>query len=352
MSLLDPETKVYQYNQEFRLESGGSLPELSITYTTCGELSKGKDNVVWVFHALTANSDPVEWWPGLIGDGCQIDPSEYFIVCANIIGSCYGTTGPRSINPLTGYPYGFEFPLFTIKDLVNAHKIIQSELGIEHIKLGLGGSMGGQQLLEWAINDPELFENIMPIATNARHSPWGIAFNESQRLALEADSTFSHNTEDAGQKGMKAARAVAMLSYRNPLTYESTQLDTNGKIDNYKASTYQAYQGEKLVKRFNAHSYYYLSKAMDTHNVGRGWDSIEKALSQITARTAVIGIESDLLFTSREQTFLAKNVQNSELFMIDSLYGHDGFLIETNQISEILKNFLFEKNYSYQKRIA
>lgn len=350
--MLESTTRIYNHNQEFRLESGASLPELAVTYTTTGELSPKKDNVVWIFHALTANANPLQWWPGLIGSGYQIDPSKYFIVCANIIGSCYGTTGPRSINIESGDPYGLEFPLFTIKDIIKAHQLVQKELGIERIKLGLGGSMGGQQLLEWAINDPLLFENIALIATNARHSPWGIAFNESQRLALEADPTFSNNIDDAGQKGMKAARAVAMLSYRNQLTYESTQLDSNGKIDNYKASTYQAYQGEKLVKRFNAHSYYYLAKAMDTHNVGRGWTSAEEALSQIKARTTVIGVSTDLLFTPSEQSYLAKNIQNSELQMIDSLYGHDGFLIETKQISEILKNFLYENTYKYQKRIA
>ena len=331
------------------MESGASLPELSITYTTSGKLSTEKDNVIWVFHALTANSDPQEWWPGLVGPGHILAPDKYFIVCANILGSCYGTTGPRSVDPKTGVTYGLDFPLFTIRDIVNVHKLVQKKLGITTIHLGIGGSMGGQQLLEWAIMDPGLFRNICLIATNARHSPWGIAFNESQRLALLADPTFEENVEDAGQKGMKAARAVAMLSYRNQLTYETTQLDSNGKIDDYKASTYQAYQGEKLVRRFNAHSYYYLAKSMDTHNVGRGWVSIEEALSHITARAVVVGIQSDLLFTPKEQSYLADNIQGSELVMIDSLYGHDGFLVETERLSEVLEEFLSEKNYELKK---
>lgn len=346
MSLHNSETNIYHHNQEFGLENGSSLPGLVINYTTSGELSPKKDNVVWIFHALTANADPIQWWPGLVGEGHRIDPSKYFIVCANILGSCYGSTGPRSINPKSGKPYGLDFPVITVKDMVNAHKILQKELNIDQIYLGIGGSMGGQQLLEWSIANPDLFKNISLVATNARHSPWGIAFNESQRLALKADSTFFNNEDDAGQKGMKAARAVAMLSYRNQLTYEMAQLDSNGIIDNYKASSYQEYQGEKLVKRFNAHSYYYLSKAMDSHNAGRGWDSIEIALKQIKARTSVIGIKTDLLFTPREQTFLAENIPQSKLFMIDSTYGHDGFLVETKKLSDILDIFLGDKPIS------
>ncbi|MEM6361715.1 MAG: homoserine O-acetyltransferase [Bacteroidota bacterium] len=332
--LLKPKLEIFGYDQKFSLEGGDSLPELEIAYTTHGTLSPEGDNVVWVFHALTANADPFEWWPGLIGENDFINPTDHFIVCANMLGSCYGTTGPDHINPETGQKYGLSFPMITVRDMVNAHKLLQERLGIEKIHLGIGGSMGGQQLLEWAVQDQRLFKNITLIATNARHSAWGIAFNESQRLALEADPTFQYTYDGAGEKGLKAARAVAMLSYRNQATYEKAQTDFEDKLDNFKASSYQAYQGEKLVKRFSPHAYWYLSKAMDSHNVGRERGPLEEVLGTIKANTLVIGIETDILFEPGEQEFLTKHIINATFQVVPSLYGHDGFLIETETIGK------------------
>lgn len=335
--------QVYQHNQSFSLECGETLPAIEIAYTTYGTLSENKDNVVWVFHALTANADPVEWWPGLVGDGYIINPEEHFIVCANMLGSCYGSTGPESIDIETGQSYGMNFPNVTVKDMVKAHQVLQEELGIQKILLGIGGSMGGQQLLEWAVTDPNLFENICVIATNARHSAWGIAFNEAQRMALVTDASLYDHSENAGSKGLEAARAIAMLSYRNQKTYKKAQTDAEDKIDDYKASSYQRYQGEKLRKRFSAHSYWRLSKAMDSHNVGRGRKSISKALKSITANTLSLGIKSDLLFPLSEQKYIAKKVNTAVFGAIKSLYGHDGFLIESKAISPYI-NELLNKN--------
>lgn len=332
-----------QLNQEFELECGDILPELEISYTTYGTLSPDGDNVVWVFHALTANADPVEWWPGLVGKGFLINPEKYFIVCANMLGSCYGTTGPDSIDPRTGEKYGVNFPVVTVKDMVNAHKLLQSHLGINKILLGIGGSMGGQQLLEWSSTDVDLFENICVIATNARHSAWGIAWNTAQRMAIEADPTFRYNYDGAGEKGLQAARAIAMLSYRNQNTYRKTQTDFEDKVDDFKASSYQYYQGQKLSNRFTVLSYYYLSKAMDSHNIGRGKKSVRHALKSIKAKTLVVGIKTDILFPYAEQKFIAKNIKGSELVLIDSLYGHDGFLIETNAIAKHIQTLITRK---------
>lgn len=330
----------FNYDQTFGLESGSSLPELKIAYTTHGKLNDAKDNVVWIFHALTANADPIEWWPEIVGKDKVINTDEYFIICANMLGSCYGTTGPESIEPVSGEKFGLDFPLITIKDMVRVHELLRKHLGINKIKLGLGGSMGGQQLLEWSIDSPTLFENIYLIATNAHHSAWGIAFNSAQRLALEADPTLQYKYEGAGEKGLKAARAIGMLSYRNQNTYRKTQSDFEDKIDGFKADSYQSYQGEKLVKRFSAHSYWTLSKAMDSHNVGRGRKSTRQALTQVQSKTIVAGIKSDILFPYAEQRFIAKNIKNAQFELIDSIYGHDGFLIESEKIKSHLSKLI------------
>ena len=206
--------------------------------------------------------------------------------------------------------------------------------------------------MEWAIEELELFEFIFPLATNACHSAWGIAFNESQRLRIECDATWKEKNENAGIEGMKVARSIALISYRNYITYNASQAeDINEKIDNFKTSSYQRYQGEKLAKRFNAFSYYFLSKGMDSHNLGRGRESIEKALQQIKAKTFVIGITTDILFPGAEQKFIADNIPGAECKIIHSNYGHDGFLLEFEQIENIINDFLTKKkvvNYKFQ----
>ncbi len=330
----------FNYNQKFSLECGNTLPKLEIAYTTSGSLSQKKDNVVWVFHALTGNANPQEWWSGLIGEGCLINPDQHFIVCANILGSCYGTTGPESIDPLSGKKYGMDFPLITIRDMVNAHELLRNELCVENIYLGIGGSMGGQQLLEWNVLKPLLFKNSCFVATNMRHSAWGIAFNSAQRIAMEADHTLNKKYKDAGRKGLKAARAIAMLSYRNSSIYRKKQTDKEDKIDEFKADSYQNYQGEKLCNRFTPHSYWCLTKAMDSHNIGRNRKAIRKELKQVKTKALVIGIKSDLLFSYIEQKIIAKNFENGKFELIESLYGHDGFLIETDKIAKHVKFFL------------
>lgn len=327
--------------QAFLLESGESLPELEIAYHTYGRMNERADNVIWVCHALTANSDAEDWWPGLVGAGRFFDPERYFIVCANILGSCYGSSGPASIDPRTGEVYGVDFPLITIRDMVQAHQRLAAHLGIKEVALLIGGSMGGQQVLEWAVSEPDFPKKICVLATNARHSAWGIAFNESQRMAIEADPTWQERRPGAGKAGLEAARAIAMLSYRNYETYEISQTEKLNEVTNhFRASSYQRYQGLKLFRRFDVISYWYLSKAMDTHNVGRHRGSVREALASIRARAMVIGIHSDLLFPIREQATIAKEIPGALFKVIDSIFGHDGFLIESETISELLADFL------------
>lgn len=338
----------YHHASPFPLEAGAQLPELNIAYSTYGSLNEKQDNVIWICHALTANAEAADWWNGLVGEGKLFDPAKNFIVCANILGSCYGTTGPMSINPVTGKRYGADFPLITIRDMVSAHQLLRAHLGINHIHLAIGGSMGGQQVLEWAYAEPYLFDKLVLLATNARHSPWGIAFNEAQRMAIEADPTIYHEGPEAGKKGLSAARAVAMLSYRHYQTYGATQLEEDeAKLDQFKASSYQQYQGLKLFNRFNVLSYLSLSRSMDSHHLGRGRGSIEEALSQIKTETLVIGIKSDILFPTEEQSFIATHIPRAKFVTIDSLYGHDGFLIENESITSHVQPFL--ENMTFYK---
>ena len=331
----------FDYKYSFPLESGASLPGFRLAYTTRGTLNADRSNVVWVCHALTGNANVSDWWGGMVGPGKFFDPATDFIICANVLGSCYGSTGPLSINPATAKPYHHAFPAVTVRDIVNAFDLLRQELGIEKIRTCIGGSLGGEQAVEWAIMHPGLIDNLILIASSAMASPWCIAFNESQRMAIEADPTWAENRTDAGLAGMKAARAMAMISYRNYDTYGFTQaLDNNEQLDGYKAAGYQRYQGEKIVERFNAFTYWLLTKIMDSHNVGRNRGSILNALGQIKARTLIVGIRSDLLFPPSEQQFLARHIHNATYEEIDSLYGHDGFLIEFRPLTTIIRKWM------------
>jgi len=323
----------------FTLESGSQLKPLQLAFHSYGNYVPGKTPVVWVCHALTANSDVFDWWKGLFGENDLFNPSDFFIICVNNPGSCYGSTSPLSINPDTGQPYFHLFPQITIRDIARAFVILRKKLGIEKVDYLIGGSQGGQIALEWAIQEPEVIRNLILICTNARHSAWGIAFNESQRLAIFSDSTYFSQNPEGGKKGLQAARSIALLSYRNYHTYEHFQSDgAEVPYDRRRAVTYQRYQGEKLAKRFNAFSYVTLSYAMDSHDVFRGRD--KDVLRTVQARTCVIGISEDILFPVKEQQFLADSIPGAELHVIHSLYGHDGFLIETQQLTEILKKFI------------
>ncbi len=328
-----------KYEGTLELELGGSLSGVEIGYHTWGTLNDAGDNVIWVCHALTANSNAKDWWPGMIGPGCVFNTDHYFVVCANILGSCYGSTGPLSINPDTGKPYYRDFPELTFRDLIRGHEILRKHLGIQKIHTITGGSIGGQQALEYCIMVP-VIKNLIFIASNVAYAPWGIAYNESQRLAIEADPSFCEDQPDGGKNGLRAARSVAMISYRNDLIYNQTQSENNDDVTgNYKASSYQVYQGDKLTKRFNAYSYYTLLKLSDRHNVGRHRGGKVAAMKQVKANTLVIGISTDRLFPVYEQKYLADHVPSSQYREIDSLYGHDGFLIETEKLTEVINSF-------------
>lgn len=332
--------RYFKYDKPFALENGEVLKELTIAYHTYGTL-KG-NNAIWVCHALTANSDVEDWWPHTVEPGRFLDPKRNFIVCANIIGSHYGSTGPLSINPDTGKPYYGSFPFITVRDMVNAHFLLAEHLGVKKAQAVVGSSIGGFQAMEMVLAKPDFAKSLVLIATAARSQPWAIAFNESQRMAIEADSSYGEANEDAGKKGMRVSRSIGLLSYRGSSAYNATQqeYDNMYKLAGFRPTTYQQYQGDKLCRRFNAYSYYRLTQAFDSHNVGRYRGGIENALATITIPTMIIGISTDIIFPVSEQIFLYRHIPNSELRIINSDFGHDGFLVEYDKLNEILKPFI------------
>ncbi|MFZ1750804.1 MAG: alpha/beta fold hydrolase, partial [Saprospiraceae bacterium] len=191
------QVQYFHYDQPYEVESGETLEGFTLAYHTFGKLNEAADNVVWVVHALTGSSNPMEWWPGIVGDHCVIDPAKHFIICANCLGSAYGSTNALSIDPKTGYPYFHTFPLITNRDIARSFDLLRRYLKIQKVRLLAGASLGGQQALEWSVVAPSVFDHQLLIATNAKHSPWGIAFNESQRMAILADPTWQEHHPDA-----------------------------------------------------------------------------------------------------------------------------------------------------------
>lgn len=329
-------------NSPFQLENGESLPEIQITYHTYGKLNSKKDNVIWICHALTANSEIHDWWKGLYGEGKVFDPEKYFIVCANNLGAPYGTISPKFNHPKTGDRYGLSFPEFTLRDTAKMHLKLKQKLGIKNIHLLIGGSCGGNICLEMAILLGNQIKKLALLCCSAYEKPWTIAIHESQRIALRGDSDFFENKDGAGKAGLKSARAFALPLYRTAVSMNIRQNEKNlNKQNDFRASSYINYQGEKFVSRFDAHCYYKLLNALDTHNVGRGYDSIPKALKLIQAKTLVIGIDSDIFIPIEEQKYLAEHISNSKYVEVKSIFGHDAFLIEFEQINKFILNEFF-----------
>lgn len=337
-----PELRFFQSKGTFTTEHGHVFPSITIGYHVYGDEDATKP-VIWVCHALTANSHVADWWSGLFGVGKLFDPEQYTIICANVIGSCYGSTGPRSIDPSTGESYGMNWPLITIRDWVKAHDLLRTHLGIREIELCIGGSCGGHQVLEFALLDNVKIKNLALIATAAFETPWAVAIHESQRMAMESDPTLFDNTNGAGSKGMEAARGMALLGYRTFDAYLTTQANDSIRITDHKVSSYVRHQGSKLSRRFYAHAYFHLLTTLDTHNISRGRGSMDEVLKSITIPSIVIGIQSDVLIPVSQQQFLHQQLPNNEYHEIPSAFGHDGFLIETDSLQKLISPFIQEK---------
>jgi homoserine O-acetyltransferase len=339
------------------LEMGGRLSNVTVAYRTWGRLNEQGDNAVLVLHALTGDSaagDPGGWWEPLIGSGRAIDTDHAFVVCANILGGCQGTTGPSSIDPLTGRPYGMRFPLITIGDIVKSQRAVIDALGIRRL-IAIGGSIGGFQALEWATRYPELVSAVIPVAATGALDAQGVAMNEIGRRAIMADPDWRGGSYAAEgvfpTHGLAIARMVGMVTYhskesmdlrfgRNPATRPVLYPSFGPTFD---VEGYLHYHGEGLTKRFDANSYLYLTRAMDLYDVGRNGGE-EYWLSRISAPVSLVGIRSDWLFPpaaitalGTRLTALGKEVEYHEL---DSPHGHDAFLKEWDQMTAALGPFL------------
>lgn len=334
-----------------RLERGGVLERVAVAFETYGTLAEDGDNAVLVCHALTgsahaagvgAREEVPGWWDPLIGPGKAIDTNRYYVVCANVLGGCYGTTGPASLDPATGRPYGYKFPRYTMRDVVEVQRRLIDALGINSLRAVIGGSMGGMQALEWAATYPERVRAVVPIAIGARHSAWAIGLNEVARRAIMADPTWEdgeYPLERQPEAGLGLARAIAMLSYRSFDSLES-KFGRERIGAGFEIASYLNYQGVKLVERFDANTYLLLTLAMDEYDIAEGRGTPASVLRGISIPALVMGIDSDVLYPEREAKALADVMPNASYARIASPHGHDAFLIEFSQVSAHLRRFM------------
>ncbi|KAI1311332.1 homoserine O- acetyltransferase [Mortierella claussenii] len=446
---------------EFTLDSGHVLQQVPVAYRTWGTLNETGDNVMIICHALSGSADVEDWWGPLMGPGRAFDPTKFFIICCNVLGSPYGTASPVTLNPETGETYGPEFPLATIRDDVRLHKLILDDLGVKSVAICIGGSMGGMQVLEWSFLGPEYIKAIIPIATSAKHSAWCISWGEAQRQSIYSDPSYLdgyYAPEAPPSVGLAAARMAALLTYRSRNSFESrfgrkimdkptfstarepasaaeehhqihndghrktkgplsrsSSVDSTGSLlaasssalasiaekssDNaasttaineststeatltpssvtsgaatpvipansspttlsaisvpltknrnksqkptvFSAQNYLRYQGDKFIHRFDANCYIAITRKMDVHDVSAGRGELNEVLDGIKQPALVIGVESDGLFTISEQYELAEHLHDSEMVVVQSPDGHDGFLLEFEQINNAIISFM------------
>lgn len=341
-SLISPETRFLRLEDDVELESGERLKEVVVAYRTWGQLRPEGDNAVLVCHALTGSADVDQWWPGLFGPGKTLDPARDFIICSNVLGSCYGTTGPVSPDPESGGCFGSDFPKVTVRDMVAVQGLLLDHLNVHRLALVIGGSLGGMQVLEWVVSAPERIGAAVAIATTGRHSPWCIALSEAQRAAIRADAAWSDGKYPPTQppdRGLAAARMMAMCTYRTPDIF-GDRFGRDITVDGeYQSESYLRHHGHKLVRRFDANAYVGLTRAMDSHDLGRGRAEYHEVLKGIRSPVLIVSITSDLLYPLEEQHELARWIPGASLAEIPSAYGHDGFLIETEDINRHVEAF-------------
>ena len=325
----------------FTLESGFVLSQAPVAYRTWGRLNERGDNAILVCHALTGDTDVEAWWPDLIGPGLALDTDRYFVVCANVIGSPYGTVSPLTISPETGRPYGGSFPIPTIRDTIALHRALLDRIGVRQLALVIGGSLGGMQTLEWATHE-SFVRAIIPICVGGRHSAWCIAWSEAQRQAIYHDPRWSdgHYAQDsAPESGLAVARMIAMISYRSFVSFQTRfgrQTAEGSAKHTFAMESYLHHQGHKLVDRFDAACYVRLTQKMDTHDISRGRGEYLDVLRRIEQPALVIGVDTDLLYPLSEQQELAEALPRGRLAAITAPHGHDSFLTEHRKVNQFV----------------
>jgi len=332
--------KIWHYDHPLQLEKGGELPALQLAYQTWGEFNEARDNVLLVVHALTGNTDVSEWWGPLLGPGKSLDTENYFVICINNLGSPYGSTSPltfkkKGLDPTT-------FPEITIRDIVRSQKLLLDHLGVKKLQSVLGGSLGGMVSLEWPLLYPDVVDTFVTIGSTAKHSAWCIGISDLQRDAIMSDPAWNNgNYETQPVNGLSLARKIAMVSYRSSQSFEQRfGRELKDEQNTYfQVESYLDYQGKKLVKRFDANCYIEMTKIMDTHNIGRGRNSHIQALKRLHQPGLVLSIDSDILYPPEDQREIFSNLPNGQWYQIKSVHGHDGFLIESEQVEEALNNF-------------
>jgi homoserine O-acetyltransferase/O-succinyltransferase len=351
--------ELYNDDSPLVLECGQFLAPVNVAYETYGELNAARNNAILVCHALTAsahaagyNSNDEKsagWWNELIGPNKALDTNRYFVICSNILGGCYGTTGPTSMNPATGEKFNASFPRITIRDIVNVQKRLLDTLGVRKLFSVIGSSLGGMQVLEWAVMYPDFCETIIPISTSASQSAWCIALNAIARTAITNDPQWNEgNYGEQPAAGLSHARMLGMITYRTPEELDErfgrkrekqNPFDRSNRFD---VESYLHYQGEKLVDRFDANTYLTLSHATDSHDLAVGRGPLEEVCSTIRAKALCVGVSSDIRYPTREQKHLAQVIPYAEYAEIESVHGHDAFLIEYDQLTRIIVDF-FER---------
>lgn len=331
--------------ESLELESGVVLRHVEVAYQTWGTLNESADNAVVVFHSMTGDSEATSWWGSLVGPDRAINTDTNFVICANLLGSCYGTSGPTSVNPATGETYKASFPACTVRDQVRLHQALVGILGVRQVRCVVGGSLGGFMALEWAVMDPNISE-VIAVATSGRHSAWCIAWTEAQRQAIYSDPNWNNGYYEDGtqpEAGLATARMMAMMSYRNPASFTARFGRQQAATDStpiYAVESYLRYQGQKLVNRFDANSYVRLTQTSNSHDLARGRGDYFDVLRSISSRVLVVGVDTDILFPLQEQRELASGIPNATLEVIPSEHGHDGFLLEGESLNRIVKNWL------------
>lgn len=336
------ETEYLTVPGDFVLESGESLRDVRIAYRTWGDKANATDNAVLICHALTGSADVEAWWPNIIGSGRAFDPAHDYIICANILGSCYGTTGPVSLNPQSGERYRADFPSVSVRDMVNLQHELLNELGVDRLELVTGPSLGGMQALEWAISYPERVSSVVPIGVGGRHSAWCIGVSEAQRAAIAADPNWNdgyYSDDSPPSSGLAAARMMAVCTYRSWESFDSRFGRDQRADELYQVQSYLRHQGEKINDRFDANTYVTLTHAMHTHDLSRGRGDYPDMLQTISQPALVVSVSTDALYPPREQQELADHLPAARYDILDSVHGHDGFLIETDALGHKIARF-------------